>query len=63
MSLYCKGTVCPKSQQCRRAKAYRDLVTDDPGVEERSILEFPANGLWLVDMQDCIRHDFVDGVF
>lgn len=28
MSLYCKGTACPKSQECLRAEAYRDLVAE-----------------------------------
>lgn len=63
MSLYCKGTECPKSQQCLRAEAYRDLVAVIPSVEASSVYECTASGIWLVNMQHCIRHDFANGVF
>lgn len=63
MSLYCKGTACPKSHQCLRAEAYRDLVANDPGVEAYTVFECTANGIWFIPQSGCIRNDFADGVF
>lgn len=63
MSLYCLGHICPRSNECLRATAYKELIASNPEIDEMSISECSNNGIWFVTQADCKAHHYDSGVF